>query len=805
MNLESFNRNPFGIYFTQLNSCYFLLSCPVMPEKRQLAAIMFTDIVGYTKMMGEDENIALSVLRKNRDIHKKMIAEYHGQFLKEMGDGVLASFENSSDAVICAASIMKTANEKDLTLRIGIHMGEVIFENKDVFGDGVNIASRIEALAEPNQILVSETIHHNVQNKTGITTHQIGARDLKGVEKALLIFQAIVHDEFLIPRKKAPLKKSANPVLFGFMGVLIIVIAWGGGYWIGQRSKDPPRVSPVIRYNIDMDANLWRTGRQSLYFSPDGKYLCYVTQRQMFLKSMDDPGRGDPIMGDWDPRGVCVSPDGKWVAFEDMFTGYLVKVSVIDGNTSRLCPVASYGIWGTKWNENGIYFSMSGDIYMVSEKGGTPEKIYPINSDEVYAMFPQILPDNKTLIFTLQLPEDDQTHIAMTDLKSKENPIILIERGSDARFLSNGHLAFIKDKSLQLVGFDPISKEIIGSPQILISEGVTNGIVGQFAFNNHGTLAYWSGYNLDIDRRHLVWIDLSGEIKIISKESEYIMSPKISGDGGIIAVDQMQEDGSYEIVLYDPVLGTSTDFVTQQSAITPVWSPDFSTISYYQLDEPQGVYTKPVDLSYDPRLLFNSDEVIHLGNWSKDGRYLVFRSQKGAGYFDSQDGSVYYLDFINEGKGVEVFYPILSPDGKWLAYTSDDDRNKDHVYIVPFPGPGRAHRISVNEGHAPVWSPDMKSIYFIGQNDLSVNVSKADIFTSPQFSSAEPKVLFEGKYTTQYTIGSSGIHQYGNTGMFDIHPDGDRFIMQQSDKTQSESAQSENILKVIVNWPELIE
>ena len=266
------------------------------------------------------------------------------------------------------------------------------------------------------------------------------------------------------------------------------------------------------------------------------------------------------------------------------------------------------------------------------------------------------------------------------------------------------------------------------------------------------------------------------------------MSPKISGDGSLIAVDQMQEDGSFEIVLYDPLLGTSTDFLTQQSAITPVWSSDYNSISYYQLDEPQGVYVKPVDMSYAPKLLFKSDEIIHLGNWSKDGRYLVFRSSKGAGYYDSQDESIHYLDFINEGKGVEVFYPSLSPDGKWLAYTSDDDRNKDHVYIVPFPGPGRAHRISVNEGHAPVWSPDMKSIFFIGQKDLSINVTKADIFTSPQFSSAEPKVLFEGKYTTQYRIGGSGIHQYGNTGMFDIHPDGDRLLMQRSINTQSESA-----------------
>ena len=148
---------------------------------RRLAAIMFTDIVGYTKMMGEDEEKALSVLRINREIHKKLIYQFGGQFLKEMGDGVLASFENSSDAVICAAAIQKASGESKIDLRIGIHMGEVTFENNDVFGDGVNIASRIQPLAEPGQILISETVHSNVHNRPGITTHLIGEKDLKNV------------------------------------------------------------------------------------------------------------------------------------------------------------------------------------------------------------------------------------------------------------------------------------------------------------------------------------------------------------------------------------------------------------------------------------------------------------------------------------------------------------------------------------------------------------------------------------------------------------------------------------------------
>jgi len=116
-----------------------------MPKQtRQLAAIMFTDIVGYTRLMGEDEQKAMQVLRKNRKIHQSIIKKYLGKWLKEMGDGTLASFQTASEAVYCAGSLIAECVKKDISLRIGIHLGEVIEEKGDIFGDGVNVASRLE-------------------------------------------------------------------------------------------------------------------------------------------------------------------------------------------------------------------------------------------------------------------------------------------------------------------------------------------------------------------------------------------------------------------------------------------------------------------------------------------------------------------------------------------------------------------------------------------------------------------------------------------------------------------------------------
>ena len=130
---------------------------------RQLAAIMFTDIVGYSALMSKDESAAMSVLSKNREIQKGSLEKFHGKFIKEIGDGTLCIFQSSWDAVRCAAFIQsKTHNESNFCLRIGIHIGDIVISENDVFGDGVNIASRIQALSEPGGIWLSERVFEDI-------------------------------------------------------------------------------------------------------------------------------------------------------------------------------------------------------------------------------------------------------------------------------------------------------------------------------------------------------------------------------------------------------------------------------------------------------------------------------------------------------------------------------------------------------------------------------------------------------------------------------------------------------------------
>lgn len=161
-----------------------------MPSVRQLAAIIFTDIVGYTALMGEDEQKAFDLLVRNRQLQQPLIRDFNGRWIKEIGDGTLASFFTASDAVLCAIAIHQACDRTpDLKLRIGIHLGEVLFENNDIFGDGVNIASRIQSLAPVGGIWVSEEIYKNIFNKKIIKSRFVGQEVLKNVKEPVNIYE----------------------------------------------------------------------------------------------------------------------------------------------------------------------------------------------------------------------------------------------------------------------------------------------------------------------------------------------------------------------------------------------------------------------------------------------------------------------------------------------------------------------------------------------------------------------------------------------------------------------------------------
>ena len=223
-----------------------------MKEQRKLAAIMFTDIVGYTALMSKDEQNALRILQKNRDIQKPLIEKYNGEWLKEMGDGTLSCFASVVDAVNCALEIQRSLmDDSELTLRIGIHLGDVVFSEGDVFGDGVNITSRIEPLAPPGGICITEKVYSDLRNKPGIQAVSLGEKKLKNVDRPIKVYALTIEGpptalvEPSVDRKTepAPLKKLSRRILIGSALILLAIL---GLYAVYSRYFAVPTTGPSV-------------------------------------------------------------------------------------------------------------------------------------------------------------------------------------------------------------------------------------------------------------------------------------------------------------------------------------------------------------------------------------------------------------------------------------------------------------------------------------------------------------------------------------------------------------------------------
>ena len=160
-------------------------------QQRRLAAIMFTDIVGYTSMMSKNEKDALQAIQVVRDVLKPLIAKYNGKWQKEIGDGTLSSYASAVDAVNCALEFQQAVGKESFKVRVGIHVGEVTMTDDDIFGDGVNIASRIEPLAPPGGIYITDRVYEDISNKPEISSTLVGTRSLKNVERPIQIYTLV--------------------------------------------------------------------------------------------------------------------------------------------------------------------------------------------------------------------------------------------------------------------------------------------------------------------------------------------------------------------------------------------------------------------------------------------------------------------------------------------------------------------------------------------------------------------------------------------------------------------------------------
>jgi hypothetical protein len=291
---------------------------------------MFTDIVGYTTLMGSDHYKAMKLLKKNKKIQKVYVKKYHGVLHTELGDGTMSTFQSVSDAVDCAISLQQKIAEEDLDLRIGIHLGEVVFEENDAFGDGVNIASRLEGLGVAGSVIISEKVKREIKYQSNFSTLFMGTFQLKNVENPVQVY-AVDAEDLTIPalkqmQGKATLiseKKNAKKKPLAIR-ILILTLAVLGGLALTMFTlssyfdffkKEGSSEGPYILKSLTTSAFL--EGYES--WSPDGRMLTYVSMASgnpdIYIKNRTGGDAIQIVDTPYDEYSPRWSPDGSKIAY----------------------------------------------------------------------------------------------------------------------------------------------------------------------------------------------------------------------------------------------------------------------------------------------------------------------------------------------------------------------------------------------------------------------------------------------------------------------------------------------------------
>lgn len=231
-------------------------------ESRKLRTIVFADITGYTSLMQNDEPEALKILNLFTNTIEHSTKNHKGELVQYYGDACLLSFESAVNAVLCAMDMQLHFLRDAVPVRIGLHLGDVVYRNNNVFGDGVNIASRIESMSIPGSILISEAVRQQIKNHPEIAVQNLGYFEFKNVDDPMEVY-AIANKEFTIPDPKLITGKLKSPVKRGIglkwiIPILMVLLSGSIGMWYFSKNNktltsDIPGLA-VLDFTYDGDS-----------------------------------------------------------------------------------------------------------------------------------------------------------------------------------------------------------------------------------------------------------------------------------------------------------------------------------------------------------------------------------------------------------------------------------------------------------------------------------------------------------------------------------------------------------------------
>jgi serine/threonine protein kinase/Tol biopolymer transport system component len=559
-------------------------------------------------------------------------------------------------------------------------------------------------------------------------------------------------------------------------------------------SEDPP---PPMKLSILPPDKGSFAGNSIPVISPDGRRVVFganaAGKTAIWVRDLDAltarilPGTEEGQYPFW-------SPDSRTVAF---FQGSKLKrMDIAGGPSVSLCDSPGGGRGGA-WAGDRIVFGVAGTgvMYQVSAAGGAPTAVIKPDAaaGETLLRWPSFLPDGRHFLYSSNNSDPEKVAIEVADLASGAHQRVL-GASSNAVYVSplgttQGHLLFARDQTLMAQPFDANKLQISGDA-LPIAEDVgigVNSLQHQFSASRNGALVFKSGDSMD--DLQLTWFDASGK-PLGTLASRINSFGVISPDGSTVVFDRRDpQTARMDIWLYDLMRGTTSRFTFGPNYnFNPVWSGDGRSIAFASnRDGTARVFQRATNAGADQILtppLGDTPQTTRPQDWSRDGRYVIEETINRKGGFDlwlqplfgDKKPFPYLATPFNETNA------RISPDGKWLAYVSDETRRYE-VYVQPFPTPGAKAQISTEGGEKPVWSRDGKQLYFISADRkmMAVNVT-----TGEKFEAGSPRMLFETR------IGNA----LGNR--FDVSKEG-RFLI----PTETEQA-NDSPLTLIVNWPALL-
>ncbi|MGQ0734394.1 MAG: protein kinase domain-containing protein [Acidobacteriota bacterium] len=564
-----------------------------------------------------------------------------------------------------------------------------------------------------------------------------------------------------------------------FALALLAAIAW-------MRLRAPVEPEPV-RVSLTVPSTLTLQGGggdRLVAMSPDGRRIAFVTvtegRTQIYLRDVD---RFEPVAVAGTEGGVdpFFSPDGQWLGFVGgaspsqgvigIVEGKLKKVAVTGGPPVTLVDAVNRGaVWGL--DDTIVYTaSVTGGLFRVSSAGGNPEALTKPEATERSHRWPSFLPGNKAVLFSVQPfgTTFDDALIAVRSLETGELRTVGAGGGSPV-YVSTGHIVFARAGMLLGMPFDAERLEATGPPVPLL-EGLAMNPgtgAGQFA-TAAGSLVYIRG-SVGETQRELLWVDRGGVARPVGAEKRAYNDVAVSPDGRIAAaIATITSDiwvfeigrGAMRRLTFSPFVDNS-----------PVWTPDGRSVTYSgQRRRALEILQTAVDGSRgeEPLLAFGSVDA-RIRSWHPSGNWLAFES----------GGDIYVAATADGGKPAPlVATPFgeasaeFSPDGRWIAYTSDETGRLE-VYLQAFPGPGGKWQVSINGGQRPKWSRNGRELFFrLGQRMMAASIEPGAVSAA-----GAPRVLFEGQYALSY----------------DVAPDG-RFLM-----LRDEQPSNWTELRLVLHW-----